>query len=69
MGCSRRPLAADATNADSDFGVSFPDFPGVIRAGTSLENARAMAEEALALHINGLVADEEATPDFHLWMP
>ena len=46
--------------ADSDFGVSFPDFPGVITAGTSLEDARVMAEEALAFHIDGLVADGEA---------
>lgn len=49
--------------ADSDFGVSFPDFPGVITAGTSLEEARVMAEEALAFHIDGLVADGEAIPE------
>jgi predicted RNase H-like HicB family nuclease len=48
--------------ADSDFGVSFPDFPGVATAGTSLDDARAMAEEALAFHIEGLVADGEAIP-------
>ena len=41
--------------ADSDYGVSFPDFPGVATAGTSLDNAQAMAEEALALHVDGLV--------------
>ncbi len=49
--------------ADSDFGVSFPDFPGVITAGTSLDDARAMAEEALTFHIEGLVADGEAIPE------
>ncbi len=49
--------------ADSDFGVSFPDFPGVVTAGTSLDDARAMAEEALAFHIEGLVADGEAIPE------
>jgi predicted RNase H-like HicB family nuclease len=48
--------------ADSDFGVSFPDFPGVATAGTTLDDARAMAEEALAFHIEGLVADGEAIP-------
>src|ERR1700756_4828081 len=42
---------------DSDFGVSFPDFPGVITAGTTLDDARAMAQEALALHIEGLTED------------
>lgn len=46
--------------AESDYGVSFPDFPGVVTAGTSLDDARAMAEEALAFHIEGLVADGEA---------
>jgi predicted RNase H-like HicB family nuclease len=49
--------------ADSDFGVSFPDFPGVGTAGASLEDARNMAEEALALHIEGLVEDGEAIPE------
>ncbi|MEH2622072.1 putative RNase H-like HicB family nuclease [Bradyrhizobium sp. AZCC 1719] len=50
-------------DADSHFGVSFPDFPGVITAGTSLDDARAMAEEALTLHIEGLVEDGEAIPE------
>lgn len=48
---------------DSDYGVSFPDFPGVVTAGTDLDDARAMAEEALAFHIEGLVADGEAVPE------
>jgi predicted RNase H-like HicB family nuclease len=49
--------------AESDFGVSFPDFPGLATAGTTLDDARAMAEEALAFHIEGLVADGEAIPE------
>lgn len=49
--------------ADSHFGVSFPDFPGVVTAGTSLDDARSMAEEALAFHIEGLVEDDEAIPE------
>lgn len=48
--------------ADSDFGVSFPDLPGVVTAGTNLDDARHMAEEALTLHIEGLVEDGEAIP-------
>lgn len=48
---------------DSDFGVSFPDFPGVVTAGKDLDDARAMAEEALAFHIEGLVEDGEAIPE------
>jgi predicted RNase H-like HicB family nuclease len=50
-------------DANSDFGVSFPDFPGVITAGTTLDDARAMAEEALTLHIEGLAEDGEAIPE------
>lgn len=49
--------------ADSDYGVSFPDLPGVITAGTTLDEARTMAEEALAFHIEGLMADGEAIPE------
>jgi predicted RNase H-like HicB family nuclease len=43
--------------------VSFPDFPGVVTTGRSLDDARAMAEEALAFHIEGMVADGEAIPE------
>ena len=48
--------------AGSDYGVSFPDFPGVVTAGTDLDDARAMAQEALSLHVEGLVEDGEAVP-------
>lgn len=47
---------------DSDYGVSFPDLPGAITAGTDLDDARAMATEALALHLQGFVRDGEAAP-------
>lgn len=47
----------------SDFGVSFPDFPGCITAGKTLEEARRMAAEALALHIDGMVKDGDAVPE------
>jgi predicted RNase H-like HicB family nuclease len=50
-------------DSESDFGVSFPDFPGVITAGTSLDDARVMAEEALSLHVEGLTEDGEAIPE------
>lgn len=48
---------------DSDYGVSFPDFPGCVTAGRSLEEARAMAQEALALHMEGMLEDGEALPE------
>ena len=46
----------------SDFGVSFPDFPGCITAGKTLDEAHRMAAEALALHIAGMVEDREEVP-------
>lgn len=36
---------------DSDFGVEFPDLPGCVSAGHTIEEARAMAAEALAGHV------------------
>lgn len=50
-------------DADSDYGVSFPDLPGLITAGSDLDEARAMAEEALALHLEGMAEDGEAVPE------
>jgi predicted RNase H-like HicB family nuclease len=48
---------------DSDYGVSFPDFPGAVTAGSTLDEARAHAAEALALHIEGMIEDGEAVPE------
>ncbi len=42
---------------DSDFGVSFPDFLGCISAGSTLEEAAAMAAEALGGHIDLMAED------------
>jgi predicted RNase H-like HicB family nuclease len=47
---------------DSDFGVSFPDLPGLITAGHTLDEARQMAGEALAFHLEGLAEDGDAAP-------
>jgi predicted RNase H-like HicB family nuclease len=46
----------------SDFGVSFPDFPGVVTAGKSLGEARELAKDALAFHVEGMIEDGEAIP-------
>jgi predicted RNase H-like HicB family nuclease len=47
---------------NSDYGVSFPDFPGCVTAGSTLEEARRMAAEALAFHIQGMQEDGEKIP-------
>ena len=48
--------------ADSDYGVSFPDLPGCTTAGRTIEEAGEMAAEALSLHIEGLAEDGDEIP-------
>lgn len=47
---------------DSDYGVSFPDLPGCITAGSTLEEACEMAREVLSLHLEGMAAGGEFIP-------
>jgi predicted RNase H-like HicB family nuclease len=47
----------------SDYGVSFPDLPGCVTAGLDLDDARRMAEDALALHLAGMAEEEEPIPE------
>jgi predicted RNase H-like HicB family nuclease len=47
----------------SDFGVSFPDFHGCITAGKDIDEAKDMAQDALALHIQGLLEDGDQLPN------
>lgn len=49
--------------ADSDYGVSFPDFPGCVTAGRDLDEARTLAPQVLALHVQGMLEDGEALPE------
>jgi predicted RNase H-like HicB family nuclease len=50
-------------DTDSDYGVDFPDFPGCVTAGSTLEEARRMAVEALSLHADGMTEDGLALPE------
>lgn len=61
-------------DADSDFSVTVPDVPGCFSAGSTFSEALENVHEALALHMEGLVADDEALPqaqevDAHLTNP
>ncbi len=47
----------------SDFGVSFPDFPGCVTAGRTLEEAHRLAAEALRMHIEGKLEDGDTIPE------
>ena len=46
----------------TDFGVSFPDFPGCITAGKTVDEAREMAEEALNGHAAMMTEEGLALP-------
>ena len=46
----------------SDYSVEFPDLPGCVTAGKTLDEARDFAREALSLHLQGLAEDGEAIP-------
>ncbi|MEN1834818.1 type II toxin-antitoxin system HicB family antitoxin [Pseudomonas lijiangensis] len=61
-------------DADSDFSVTVPDVPGCFSAGATFSQALENVHEALALHLEGLVADDEVLPqaqevDAHLDNP
>ena len=47
---------------DTDYGVDFPDLPGCITTGSTLDEAKEMAAEAIAFHIEGLIEDGEGIP-------
>ena len=59
----RQYIALIHKEPDSDYGVSFPDLPGVISAGKTLDEARDMAQRLSRLHLEGLAADGEAAPE------
>lgn len=43
--------------SDQGFCVTFPDFPGCLAVGMTMEEAILQAEAALTFHIEGLAAD------------
>ena len=49
-------------NKHGEYCVSFPDFPGCITAGSTLEEAKQMAIEALNFHIEGMLEDGYKIP-------
>jgi len=59
----RTYIALIHKDAESDYGVSFPDFPGCVTVGADVDEARVMAEEALAFHIEGMLEDGLAIPE------
>ena len=56
-------IALMQKQAGTDYGVAFPDFPGCITAGKTLDEAHRFAVEALSLHIEGMVDYGEPIPE------
>jgi predicted RNase H-like HicB family nuclease len=50
-------------DTDSDYGISFPDFPGCITAGSNLREVKEMAMEVLPMHMNGILNDGGDIPE------
>jgi predicted RNase H-like HicB family nuclease len=48
---------------DSDYGVTVPDLPGCFSAGSTIEEAFAMAREAIELYVETLVQEGREIPD------
>lgn len=47
---------------DAGYGVSFPDFPGCVSVGDTIDDAVLQACEALAFHVDGLCDDGQPIP-------
>lgn len=43
--------------------VTFPDLPGIVTEGDSIEESLAMAKEALELHLYGMEEDSDPIPE------
>ena len=50
------------TDAAGGFGISFPDVPGCVSDGETVENALTRGEAALAFHVEGMREDGLAVP-------
>lgn len=57
-----RYIAFIHKDSDSSYGVSFPDFPGCVSAGDTLDEALANAAQALGGHVRFMEADGDPIP-------
>ena len=58
----RYPIAIEIGNETTAFGVIVPDLAGCFSAGDTLDEAIDNAKEAITLHIDGLLDDNEMIP-------
>jgi antitoxin HicB len=48
---------------DGGYTITVPALPGIVTQGETLEEAIAMARDAIQLHIEALIADGEPVPE------
>jgi predicted RNase H-like HicB family nuclease len=58
----RYPIAIGSGDAGHAYGVVVPDLPGCFSAGDTLDEALTNAQEAILLHIEGLLDDGKPVP-------
>jgi predicted RNase H-like HicB family nuclease len=58
----RYPIAIEVGDKKHAYGVVVPDLPGCFSAGDTLEEALSNAQEAILLHLEGLLDDQQAIP-------
>lgn len=46
----------------TSYGVNFPDFPGFVTGGESLDDVMRRARDGLAFHVEGMIENGDAIP-------
>lgn len=58
----RYPIAVELGDKRHAYGVVVPDLPGCFSAGDTLEEALSNTQEAILLHLDGLLDDKKPIP-------
>ncbi len=59
----RYTILLDRDPEDGSYTVTVPALPGIVTQGRDLEDAIAMAKDAIRCHVNGLLKDGLPVPD------
>jgi len=59
----RYTILVDRDPEDGSYTVTVPALPGIVTQGRDLEDAIAMARDAIRCHIGGLLKDGEQIPE------
>ncbi len=59
----RYTILLDPDPEDGSYTVTVPALPGIVTQGRDLDEAIAMAKDAIRCHINGLLKDGEPIPE------